>query len=163
SNLIFYEEVRTFEINSPELSISSKKEFIIRQEQKIKKFFKKHDSLVQYISLNLTSLDSLFYTLKPMNESWSICNESYHTDPSFYTNHDLLLAKIKAYKKLLQYLKTKYSALNNFLKYGTPLNSHSNLQWTGSKTELVELIYGLHSCKVLNHGNTDIKKISKFF
>ncbi|MFP3339926.1 RteC domain-containing protein, partial [Micrococcus sp. SIMBA_131] len=61
------------------------------------------------------------------------------------------------------YLKTKYSALNNFLKYGTPLNSHSNLQWTGSKTELVELIYGLHSCKVLNHGNTDIKKISKFF
>jgi len=163
SNLIFYEEVRTFEINSPELSISSKKEFIIRQEQKIKKFFKKHDSLVQYISLNLTSLDSLFYTLKPMNESWSICNESYHTDPSFYTNHDLLLAKIKAYKKLLQYLKTKYSALNNFLKYGTPLNSHANLQWTGSKTELVELIYGLHSCKVLNHGNTDIKKISKFF
>jgi len=163
STLIYFEEVRNFEINSPELSIASKKEFILKQEQKIKKFFKKHDSLVQYISLNLTNLDTLFYTLKPLNESWSVCNESYHTDPSFYTNHDLLLAKIRAFKKLLGYLKTKYNALDNFLKYGTPLQPQANLQWTGSKTELVELIYGLYSSKVFNHGNTDIKKISHFF
>lgn len=163
SSLIYYEEVRNFEINSPELSITSKKEFILRQEQKIKKFFKKHESLVQYISLSLTNLDTLFYTLKPLNESWSVCNESYHTDPSFYTNHDLLLAKIRAYKKLVGYLKTKYNALDNFLKFGTPLHPQTNLQWTGSKTELVELIYGLHSSKVFNHGNTDIKKISQFF
>ncbi len=163
STLIYYEEVRNFELNSPELSIASKKEFILKQEQKIKKFFKKHDSLVQYISLNLTNLDALFYTLKPLNESWSVCNESYHTDPSFYTNHDLLLTKIRAFKKLLGYLKTKYNALDNFLKYGTPLHPQANLQWTGSKTELVELIYGLYSSKVFNHGNTDIKKISQFF
>jgi len=163
SNLIYYEEVRNLEINSPELSIASKKEFILRQEQKIKKFFKKHDTLVQYISLNLTNLDPLFYTLKPINESWSVCNESYHTDPSFYTNHDLVLAKIRAFKKLLGYLKAKYNALNNFLKYGTPLHSQPNLQWTGSKTELVELMYGLHSSKVLNNGKADIKKISRFF
>ncbi|PKO99289.1 MAG: hypothetical protein CVU03_02420 [Bacteroidetes bacterium HGW-Bacteroidetes-2] len=163
SSLIYYEEVRNFEINSPELSIASKKEYILRQEQKIKKFFKKHDSLVQYISLNLTNLDPIFYTLKPMNESWSVCNESYHTDPSFYTNHDLLLAKIRAFKKLLGYLKTKYNAIDNFLKYGTPLYQHSDIKWTGSKTELVELIYGLHTSKVINNGKTDIKKISRFF
>ncbi|MEX0995890.1 MAG: RteC domain-containing protein [Flavobacteriaceae bacterium] len=163
TTLIYYEEVRNFEINSPELSITSKKEFILRQEQKIKKFFKKHESLVQYISLNLTNLDTLFFTLKPINESWCVCNESYHTDPGFYTNHDLLLAKIRAFKRLLAYLKTKYNAHDNFLKYGIPLHSQSNIKWTGSKTELVELIYGLHSSKVINNGNTDIKKITQFF
>lgn len=163
TNLIYFEDLRTLELNSPELSITSKKEFIIRQEQKVKKFFKKHDSLVQYLSLNLTNLDSLFYTLKPLNESWSVCNESYHTDPSFYTNHDLLLAKIQANQKVLGYLKSKYNALENFLKYGTPLHPVQNLQWTGSKTELVELLYGLHSSKVLNNGKIDIKKLSKAF
>jgi len=163
STLIYYEEVRNFELNSPELSIASKKEFILKQEQKIKKFFKKHDSLVQYISLNLTNLDALLYTLKPLNESWSVCNESYHTDPSFYTNHDLLLAKIRALKRFLTYLKSKYNALDNFLKHGIPFHPQSNMQWTGSKTELVELIYGLHSSKVINNGNVDIKKITQFF
>lgn len=162
-NLIYFIEVNTIERNTPVVSIGAQKKFIVRQEQKIKKFFKKHDSLVQYVTLNLTNLDTLFYTLKPVNESFQVCNESYHTDPKFYTNHDLLLAKIKAFQKVLDYLKVKYTGIEHFIKYGKPITPKTNMQWTGSKYQLVELIYGLHSSKVINNGETDIKKISQQF
>src|SRR5690606_20291494 len=39
----------------------------------------------------------------------------------------------------------------------------STLNWTGSKTSLIELIYALHSQGVFDNGNTDIKLIAKTF
>ncbi|WP_339610466.1 RteC domain-containing protein [uncultured Planktosalinus sp.] len=162
-HLIYYEELRIIEMQYPELSITAQKNYIIRREQKIKKFFKKHESLTQYVTLNLTNLDELFFTIKPLNESWQVCNESYHTDPGFYTNHDLLIAKIKALKKLLDYLKSRYKALENFLKFGKPMQFTKALHWTGSQTELTELIYALHVSKTINHGKVDIKEISQQF
>lgn len=162
-HLIYFEELRNIEMQYPELSITAQKNYITRRENKIKKFFKKHDSLVQYVKLNMTNLDELFFTIKPLNESWQICNETYHTDPTFYTNHDLLIAKIKAFKKLLDFLKMRYNALEKFLKYGKPIDSGKTLHWTGSQTELTELIYALYVSKTINNGKADIKEISTQF
>jgi len=38
-----------------------------------------------------------------------------------------------------------------------------NLNWTSSKTALIELIYAMHAQGVFDHGNTDIKVITKKF
>src|SRR5690606_41701196 len=35
--------------------------------------------------------------------------------------------------------------------------------WTGSKTELIELLYALHSSKCINSGTTDIKELAAHF
>ncbi len=37
------------------------------------------------------------------------------------------------------------------------------LNWTASKTDLIELIYGLYANKTFNHGKITIKGITQFF
>ena len=37
------------------------------------------------------------------------------------------------------------------------------LNWTGSKTDLIELIYGLHASGAINNGNVEIKDIAILF
>ena len=42
----------------------------------------------------------------------------------------------------------------------TPTNQlQQALNWTGSKIDLVELIYALHHSKIINTGNIDLKEI----
>ena len=36
----------------------------------------------------------------------------------------------------------------------------SKLNWTGSKVDLVELIYALHHSKIINAGNSDVKELA---
>ncbi|WP_117884191.1 RteC domain-containing protein [Aureibaculum luteum] len=160
-NLIYYSELRRIQSQFPELSINSQRDYILRQEHKIKKFFKKHDSLVQYINLELTNLDELFFTIKPIKESYSCELQPGYTDTSFYTHHDFLIAKIKAYDQLLEYLKSKFKSIDDFMRYGKPMHHNKTLHWTGTKTQLTELIYALHAAKTINNGKTDIVEIQR--
>lgn len=41
--------------------------------------------------------------------------------------------------------------------------SSNSLQWTDSKTALVELIYALHSTGSVNNGKTEIRELTAFF
>lgn len=38
-----------------------------------------------------------------------------------------------------------------------------DINWTASKTDLIELIYGLYANKAFNHGKITIKAITRFF
>lgn len=42
-------------------------------------------------------------------------------------------------------------------------DASSTLTWTGSKTDLIELIYALHSVDVFNNGTANIKVIASAF
>ncbi|WP_262914709.1 RteC domain-containing protein [Gelidibacter sp. F63206] len=42
-------------------------------------------------------------------------------------------------------------------------NTSSKLFWTGNKTELIELIYALHSSGAINSGTADIKELASVF
>ncbi|MDY7396864.1 RteC domain-containing protein [Aureibaculum sp. 2210JD6-5] len=160
-NLIYYSELRHIESQFPELSINSQRDYILLKEQKIKKFFKKFDFLMQYINLDLTNLDELFFTIKPIKETCSYELKPGYIDASFYTHHDFLIAKIKAYGKLLEYLKLKFRSIDDFMRYGKPMVNNKTLHWTGTKTQLTELIYALHAAKTINNGKTDIVEIQR--
>lgn len=72
------------------------------------------------------------------------------------------MSKILANELLEEYLKKELDVLtnngsNSFNLLATP---KIKLQWTESKTSLVELIYALHSTNALNNGNADIKEIA---
>lgn len=43
------------------------------------------------------------------------------------------------------------------------MNHTSKLFWTGNKTELIELIYALHSSGAINSGTADIKEMASLF
>ena len=68
------------------------------------------------------------------------------------------LARILAYEKTLHYLGDQIK----LIKCGEIINTGLKippLDWTESKTALIELAYALHASKAINNGNMDIKRI----
>jgi hypothetical protein len=66
---------------------------------------------------------------------------------------------------LIDYLQLKMEAIENKSRNQAvkATSLKSNLFWTSHKVDLVELIYSLHSSKVLNNGKTEIKELASFF
>lgn len=81
----------------------------------------------------------------------------FEADHRFSTSHDYKVAKIIANDLIQVYLEDR---LNNF---NLKKSLDASLNWTASKTALIELIYGLYSQGVFSNGNADIKVIAKTF
>ncbi|MBI2272528.1 MAG: RteC domain-containing protein [Bacteroidetes bacterium] len=71
---------------------------------------------------------------------------------------------------ILQEIVTRITAIEHLLYVQSPSNSLTNsneklpsITWSASKTDLIELIYGLYANRVFNNGKTTIKEITHFF
>ncbi len=71
---------------------------------------------------------------------------------------------------ILEEILSKISAIEAHLHPNATSNTElragkklPDLYWTASKTDLIELIYGLYSSKTFNHGKITIKAITHFF
>jgi hypothetical protein len=93
--------------------------------------------------------------------------ESFHflIDDQFSTCQDGTVATIMAYDMLIVYLRKEVDDLNNTLEptKNTPMEKPSKLFWTGSKTDLIELLYALHASESINGGTVDIKEMASHF
>ncbi|MGJ1445473.1 RteC domain-containing protein [Sphingobacterium spiritivorum] len=81
----------------------------------------------------------------------------FEADHRFSTLHDYKVAKIIANDLIQVYLEDRLNNINQ------KESSDASLNWTASKTALIELIYGLYSQGVFSNGNADIKVIAKTF
>tara|TARA_R110002050_G_scaffold192314_4_gene327269 strand:- start:396 stop:1160 length:765 start_codon:yes stop_codon:yes gene_type:complete len=166
SYLIFY---------GKRLHIESKRVVEGRKEQ-IKYFKRAISELQVYFNNNLdfyhyyksraTHLDEQYFLRE--NKTIRINVEEYYffTEDKFSTSHDGSLAIIMAYVKLIEYLKNEIKKLNNTSKnmeISNPFQKETQLNWSGNNSELVELIYALHTSGIINNGNADIKKITNAF
>ena len=94
-------------------------------------------------------------------------NPLVYTDPDFSTSMDYMVAEIMANDRLEVYLKTEIDTL--LLKSNNPnwvqlgCFGNTSLQWTDSKSALVELIYALHASGSINKGTIEIRELSAFF
>ena len=71
---------------------------------------------------------------------------------------------------ILQEILTRVTTMENLLgsnefSYSENLSEVKlpDIQWTASKTDLIELIYGLYANRVFNNGKITIKAITRFF
>ena len=91
----------------------------------------------------------------------------FYVDPDFSTSHDYMVAKIIANDRLEVYLNKELEALS--IKSSNPnweqlgITGNSQLQWTDSKTSLIELIYALYATGSINNGRMDIRELAAFF
>tara|TARA_R110002020_G_scaffold97708_1_gene233148 strand:+ start:71841 stop:72680 length:840 start_codon:yes stop_codon:yes gene_type:complete len=162
--LIYFAKIRSFELRIAYDSIAAKKKAVNRELKRTNKFFQQHFDFFQYIDQDLDHLDQLYFTRE--NNSMLLLAEPIisFVDPHFNTSHDQLYARIKAMQCFTSYLHNRYVAIDRpELFQGNHIHKRSRLHWTSSKVALTELIYALHSSKVLNNGNTDIKEIAETF
>jgi len=165
SRLIYY--VRLFNIESKRPRSSSKYqiEYLNNHINKLQVFFNDNLEFYHYYRRGATTLDEEYFIRG--KSDLRLPTEFFHffIDDQFSTCQDTTVATIIAYDMLIVYLQQEIEKLQSHkdAKIKTMKPTSSKLFWTGSKTELTELIYALHSSGSINSGTADIKELASMF
>ncbi len=162
SNLIYFSELRSFETQFPRGNLEVQKKVINKKIRKLNRFFIYNMDFVQYIEQEQVYLDDHYFTKEYLNNFNVTYSKYYFRDPEFSTSHDLLLAKIKANKNLIEYLEIRYKNVGR-LNGSRMKNPFKTLQWTASKAAAVELVYALDENKAINFGKSNLKETFAIF
>ena len=158
SNLIYYSELRSFEIQYPKGNTTLKKQAIVKKLNKLNRFFVVNMDFVQYIEQEHVYLDDHYFTRIYFNNFNVTHSKYYYRDPDFSSSHDLLLAKLTANKRLIKYLEERFKNVNR--RNGVKIkNVVKGFKWTASKSALVELIYALNYNRAINNGQIELKEM----
>lgn len=159
-NLIYFSEVRSFEIQFPKGDSQLQQKHIKKKLGKINRFFLYNMDFVQYIRSKQTHLDKQYFTRVYFDNIPITSSKFYFQDPDFCTPYDMLLGKLKAYDKFVFYLQNKSVTSKQINDLNNNSTEQVDLQWTSTKTALTELIYALYHGRAINNGKTDIKVIA---
>lgn len=160
--LIYFSEIRSFEIQFPKADKDSQRKFIRKKIQKVNRFFIYNLDFTQYVDSEHTHFDREYYTREFMDSYHIATSKFYFQDPDFFTPRDMLLGKFKAYTCLVAYLDNRLYNLDFCLKeIKAPIEKIKKLIWPFTNTDWVELIYALSSAGVVKQNRLSISKVSK--
>ena len=162
--LIYNSQIRSFESEFPKANIETQRKFIKKRLNRINRFYRNHNDFIEYIESGRTHFDEQYFTRKYLNVFPLGSPHFYFHDPDFSTPKDILLSEYKAFDSFVGYLQNRMIDKSKvYVDKPGELTSKINLQWTASKSALIELVYALHYNRVINNGNADIKDIALAF
>ena len=158
SKLIYYNAIYKIETKKPYGSKPIKK-YLNDELRKLKRYFDNNLEFYKYYQTNNSFIDDKLFVRGKYDIKLSLDTFYFEADHSFSTSHDYKVAKIIANDLIQVYLEDQ---LHN-TAYRDKSTDLPKLNWTGSKTAMIELIYALYSQGVFDNGNADIKVIAKTF
>lgn len=163
SRLIYYVKLFNIESKRPRGCSKSQIEYLNRYIARLQNYFNDNLEFYQYYRRHATSLDDQYFLRGKGDIRLSCDTFHFFIDEQFSTSHDSTVATIMAYDMLIVYLKTEIDELdctNGMQESKLPFRKKSKLFWTGSKADLTELIYALHSSGAINSGTIEIKELA---
>ena len=163
SKLIYYVKLFNIESKRPRGSKKSQIKYFNSHIERLQIYFNDNLEFYHYYRRNATSLDEQYFLRGKADIRLYPDTFHFFSDEQFSTSHDCTVATILAYDMLIVHLKTEIDKLENNNGMETaipPFRKQSKLFWTGHKTDLIELIYALHSCGAINSGTADIKEMA---
>ncbi|WP_370089401.1 RteC domain-containing protein [Ekhidna sp.] len=154
SELIFQIEVNQFYKSKPRGSVKAKKHYIAGHSDKVSAYITKHCDFNNYIRQGLNHLDYLYFTHREYCPK-AHGNLEYPVDPEFSSPADPTYSCLLAADRFIQFLRNEEYMLKN-PSLDPSWEFMKSLEWQGSKTDLVELIYALHSSGSLKGDLKDI-------
>jgi hypothetical protein len=146
SRLYFYQHLRKVAMLESFATGEKKKGIGERYLGKLNRYYQENRAFYNYVLSGDTSHDEIYFR---RSES----NLLVDGDNRFSTGYDVVVARLLAAERAGEALKQKMNERERD-------RISSDLRWTGSKTDLIELLYALHACDVFNKGNADMKKIA---
>lgn len=152
SQYFYYKKVFAIQLFNSFKAVKSRQSNYYQMLEQLERFIKKNREFYEYSLTGSTHLDEMYFTRN------NHVNLSLNRDEKFSTGYDTILAKILSVELLKKFI------LSNLLKSeGAQTRSSPALTWTGSKTDLIEMIYALQYSESLNNGSADIKLIASTF
>lgn len=165
SKLIYFVKLINIESHRPRSSNKNQIKYLNKNIDKLQVYFTDNLEFYHYYRTGATFLDEQYFLRGKVDIRLQLDTLYSFIDDQFSTSHDNTVAKIIAHDLLIIYLKEEIQKLEDNGMETTAINTkhNSKLFWTANKTDLVELIYAIHSSKSLNSGTADIKKIAQSF
>jgi hypothetical protein len=161
SKLIYYNAIYRIETKRPYGGTKTIKKYLNNELVKIKRYFDNNLEFYKYYRTNSNHLDHKYFIRGNHDIKLTLDTYYFVSDQSFSTSHDYKVAKIIANDLIQVYLEDQLFSLHKHLS--SKNRNTIQLNWTASKTSLIELIYALYSQGVLENGNVDIKLIASSF
>jgi hypothetical protein len=163
SKLIYYNKLYIIDMRMPAGSNNDKRIYLENLLERIKYYFDMNADFYQYYRSGSTHFDN-YYFMRGKNDI-QLCLDSFYfeRDTKFSTSHDFKVAKMLSNEMLTAYLNNKLLKLAQKPQISTNDNLKGKHTWTGSKTDLAELLYGIYLKGSLDKGNIDIKEIADSF
>ncbi len=163
SKLIYYVKLFSIESKRPRSSNKSQVKYFNNHIDRLQNYFNDNLEFYHYFRRGAIFLDEEYFIRGKADIRLFPDSLSFFIDDKFSTSHDTTVATIMAYDMLIIYLKREIDKLENNNSMETNFNAfkkESKLFWTGNKTDLIELIYALHSSGAVNSGTADIKEMA---
>lgn len=164
AKLIYYSEIYNIETNKPVGPKKTIRKYYGTELQKLKIYFKENKEFYRYCRTGDSSLDDQYFIRQKYSSKLILDTAYFQTDHRFTTSHDYKVAQILANEEIKVFLEKQILTLKEeTIKEKLPSPIVKKQKWTGSKVELVELIYALHSEGVFNNGFSGLKEVTTFF
>ncbi|WP_264564736.1 RteC domain-containing protein [Flavobacterium sp. N3904] len=164
SKLIYCNEIYNIEIKSPMGSKKTIRSHYKRELAKLKIFFKENQEFYRYYRTGNNYLDVSYFTRLKYDLKLMLDITYFQADHRFTTSHDYKVAQILANQEIRIFLEEQIEKLKRKpIKAQLSSLHHKGPKWTGSKVELIELIYALHAEGVFNNGKSGLKEVATVF
>lgn len=164
AKLIYYNEIYNIEIKKPLGSQKTKRKYYKAELLKLKVFFKENLEFYRYYRTGNNYLDNKYFVRSKYDTKLMVDSFYFQADHRFSTSHDYKLARILANDAITIFLLEQIEKLERKPIKTPSYHSLSKSQkWTGSKVELIELIYALHTEGIFNNGASGLKEVTTFF
>lgn len=163
-HLIYYRKVYNIEMNRPVASLDAQRVYLKNKLDAIQEYNNKILDFYRYYRSCADYLDAAYFVRgKPDMEQY-LETFYYERDPQFSTNCDFKVARILANDMLQAYLLSELEELDNSQhNVSSGAFPKIKLTWTGSKTDLIELIYALDTVGCFNGGKVPLNQITAYF
>lgn len=166
ADFIFYNSLLKYHVNKPNTTNSILKNYFKNELKKLESKKRKNLKFYQYYKHKSTFLDHIYFLRENKQLELFSTDISIYLDTEFYTSHDTLAAEVIAYDLLTNFYKKEISKLKSISsgKFDEDNKSiKTPLNWTASKTDLVELVYALKVSGAINTGNINTKELVSIF
>lgn len=157
----FFSELFHIESEKPEQDGKVLGLYYAEKLQEIKKYFLRNTALNNYLIMGKTHLDRVYF-LRSAEAPLIYPDLFRHTlDTNFCTVYTLYFARLMGITRLMNFLIQElsgFSGIKSFTKEKP--DPKMKLCWTGSKVELVELIYALKASTSVNSGTATISDMA---
>lgn len=164
AKLIYYNEIYSIETNKPFGSQKTMGKYYKAELNKLKVFFEKNQEFYRYYRTGNNCLDNKYFIRAKYDLKLMVDSFYFQADHRFTTSHDYKVARIVANDEIKVFLEEQIAKLSRkTITIQSPSPLSKGPKWTGSKVELIELIYALHTEGVFNNGTSGLKEVATFF